>query len=105
MYDRVQEWKFNEIHKTPKENGVFYVLLNQDGSKYHSSIRGGVDTIAEASKYSTVARLKSAIKRIYYPEHSIILMMNGLTNVFEKFELPDNAFDDCTIIKVKEVGR
>lgn len=103
MFEVVKEWKFNEIDKTPKQDGVFYVLQNQDKSKYHNSKNGGVDTIIEASKYSTVSCLKSAIRRIYYPKNKLILMMNELTDVFEKFELPKNAFDDCTILKVREV--
>lgn len=103
MFNVIQKWEFNEIDKTPKKEGVFYVLQNQDKSKYHNSKNGGVDTIAEASKYTTVSSLKQAIKRVYYTPNRMLLHLNHLTGVFERVDVPVDAFDGCTILKVEEV--
>lgn len=98
------KYVFKDIDKTSKKNNVFYVLKNPDSGEFFSVKKGAVEDINEASKYKTVGILKAVIKKIFFPERSIVLRMVMDTNVFEKYELPKDSFDNFEIIEVLEIN-
>lgn len=102
MLNVILSWKFKDIHKSKKEPGIFYVLQNEMG-EYYNSAMGARKDIEEATRYSSIGTLKAAIFRMYYPKNRMLLSWNKDTSMFEQFSFPENAFDNCNILKITEV--
>ena len=102
MLNIISSWKFKDIHKSKKEPDVFYILQNEMG-EYYNRTSGARNDIKEATRYSSVGTLKASIFRTYYPKNKMILTWNKDNSMFEKFSLPEDAFDNCNILKMKEV--
>lgn len=97
MLEIIKSWKYKDIETSSPQKNLFYVLENNvNGNFYHNHL-GSVCSIYQATRYTSVGRLKQAIKKVYYPQNKFQLIWDSDTNSFKEFKIPLDAFDDCVI--------
>lgn len=93
-------YRYKDIHKSSKQDGIYFVLQNNETGLYYSNKNGGVENICDASKYKSIGILKSVINKIYFPKNLIMLQLLEEAGVWTRKELPEDTFDEFFIHEV-----